>query len=79
VSPALLAKGVACPAAGLMRWDEWFAGQPLREPFEERAFRLRVLNFVAGSSEVLNGSRPGLYIFGRGTGGGSLLCCSPPA
>jgi hypothetical protein len=44
-----------------MRRDEWFAGQPLcmREPFEERAFRLRVLNFAAGSGEVLNGS---LYI-----------------
>jgi hypothetical protein len=64
-----------------MRRDEWLAGQPLcmREPFEERAFRLRVLNFAVGSGEVLNGSRPGLYIFGRGAGGGSLLCCSPPA
>jgi hypothetical protein len=64
-----------------MRRDEWFAGQPLCvcEPFEERAFRLRVLNFVAGSGEVLNGSRLGLYIFGRGTGDGSLLCCSPLA
>jgi hypothetical protein len=32
------AKGAACPAAELMRRDEWFAGQPLRvrEPFEER-------------------------------------------
>jgi hypothetical protein len=36
VSPASPAKGVACPAAELMRWDEWFAGQPLRELFEER-------------------------------------------
>jgi hypothetical protein len=36
VSPALPAKGVACPTAELMRRDEWFAGQPLREPFEER-------------------------------------------
>jgi hypothetical protein len=64
-----------------MRRDEWFAGLPLcvREPFEERAFRLRVLNFAAGSGEVLNGSRLGLYIFGRGTGDGSLLCCSSPA
>jgi hypothetical protein len=37
-SPASLAKGAACPAAELMRRDEWFAGQPLhaREPFEER-------------------------------------------
>jgi hypothetical protein len=42
VSPALPAKGAACPAAELMRRDEWFAGQPLcvLEPFEERAFRL---------------------------------------
>ena len=36
VSPASPAKGVACPAAELMRRDEWFTGQPLREPFEER-------------------------------------------
>jgi hypothetical protein len=45
-----------------MRRDEWFAGQPLcvREPFDERAFRLRVLNFAAGSGKVLNGSRLGL-------------------
>jgi hypothetical protein len=62
-----------------MRRDEWFAEQPLREPFEERAFCLRVLNFAAGSGKVLNGSCPSLYIFRRGTGGGSLLCCSPPA
>jgi hypothetical protein len=27
-----------------------------------------------GSGELLNGSRPGLYILGRGAGGGSLLC-----
>jgi hypothetical protein len=32
----------------------------LREPFEERAFRLRVLNFAAGLGEVLNRSCPGL-------------------
>jgi hypothetical protein len=79
VSPASPAKGVACPATELMRRDEWFAGQPLREPFEERAFRLRVLDFAVGSGEVLNGSCPGLYIFGRGTDGGCLLCCSLPA
>jgi hypothetical protein len=32
------AKGVACPAAELMRRDGWFAGRPLRvrESFEER-------------------------------------------
>jgi hypothetical protein len=78
-SPALPAKGVACPATELMRQDEWFAGQPLcmREPFEERASRLRVLGFVAGSGGALNGSCPGLYIFGGGSGGGSLLCCLP--
>jgi hypothetical protein len=32
------------------------------------------LNFAASSGEVLNGSRPGLYIPGRGADGGSLLC-----
>jgi hypothetical protein len=37
------------------------------------------LNFAAGSGEVLNGSRPGLYIPEGGTGGGSLLYCSPSA
>jgi hypothetical protein len=79
VSPASPAKGAACPAAELMRRDKCFAGQPLCESFEERSFRLRVLDFAAGSGGVLNGSCPGLYIFGRGTGGGSLLCCSPPA
>jgi hypothetical protein len=36
VSSASPAKGVACPAAKLMRRDEWFAGRLLREPFEER-------------------------------------------
>jgi hypothetical protein len=38
VSPPLPAKGAACPAAELMRRDEWFVGQPLCvcEPFEER-------------------------------------------
>jgi hypothetical protein len=42
VLPASPAKGTACPAAELMRRDEWSAGQPLcvHEPFEERAFRL---------------------------------------
>jgi hypothetical protein len=79
VSPASPAKGAACPAAELMRRDECFAGQPLCEPFEKQSFRLRVLDFAAGSGGVLNGSRPGLYIFERGTGGGSLLCCSSPA
>jgi hypothetical protein len=37
------------------------------------------LNFVAGLGEVLNGSRPGLYIPRRGADSGSLLCCSPCA
>jgi hypothetical protein len=37
------------------------------------------LNFAAGSGEVLNGSRPSLYIPGRGADDGSLLCCSPNA
>jgi hypothetical protein len=37
VSPASPAKGVAYPVVELMRWDEWFAGQPLcmHESFEE--------------------------------------------
>jgi hypothetical protein len=63
--PASPAKGVACPVAELMRWDGWFVGQPLcvRESFEERAFRLRVLNFAAGSGEVFEQVLPGpLYI-----------------
>jgi hypothetical protein len=34
--PASPAKGGACPAEELMRWDGWFAGRSLREPFEER-------------------------------------------
>jgi hypothetical protein len=57
-----------------MRRDGRFAGRPLRvgESFEERTFRLRVLNFTAGSGEVLNGSHPGLYIPGRGADGGSF-------
>jgi hypothetical protein len=38
--PASPAKGAACPAAKLMRWDRWFAGQPLCMLFEEWAFRL---------------------------------------
>jgi hypothetical protein len=44
-----------------------------------RRFAFEFLNFAAVSGEVLNGSRPGLYIFGRGTGGGSLLFHSPSA
>jgi hypothetical protein len=39
------------------------------------------LNFAAGSGEVLNESRSGLYIPRRGVGGVSLLChlCLPSA
>jgi hypothetical protein len=42
--PASPASGVACPARELMRRDGRFAGRSLcvREPFEERAFLLRV-------------------------------------
>jgi hypothetical protein len=36
MSPASPAKGVACPAAKLMRRDGWLAGQSLCEPFEGR-------------------------------------------
>jgi hypothetical protein len=32
------------------------------------------LNPTAGSGEAFGGSRPGLYIPGRGAGGGSLPC-----
>jgi hypothetical protein len=32
------------------------------------------LNFATGSGKVLGGFRPGLYIRGRGAGGGSLPC-----
>jgi hypothetical protein len=63
-----------------MRRDEWFAGRPLRvcESFEERAFRFE-LNPMVGSGDALNGSRLGLYIFGRGSGDGSLLYYLPPS
>jgi hypothetical protein len=59
-----------------MRRDGRFAGRPLHvlESFKERAFHLRVLNFAASSGEVLNRSRPGLYIPRRGAGSGSLPC-----
>ena len=41
-SSASPAGSAACPAAELMRRGEWLAGRPLRvrEPFEERLFRL---------------------------------------
>jgi hypothetical protein len=32
------------------------------------------LNLAVGSGDALNGCRLGLYIFGRGSGDGSLLC-----
>jgi hypothetical protein len=58
-----------------MRWDGPFARRLLRvrEPFEEQKDRF-TLNFAMGSGEALGGPRPGLYILGRGTGGGSLPC-----
>jgi hypothetical protein len=58
-----------------MRWGEWFARRSLRvrEPFEERSFRLGSLNPAAGSGDALNGSRLGLYILGEGSGDSSLL------
>jgi hypothetical protein len=65
VSPASPAKGAACPAAELTRRDEWFVGQPLsvREPFEERAFRLRVFEFRDGFGRSVERVSPGpLYI-----------------
>jgi hypothetical protein len=65
VSPASPAKGVAYPAAELMRQDEWFSGQPLcvREPFEERAFCLRVFEFRSGFGRSVERVSPGpLYI-----------------
>jgi hypothetical protein len=79
--PASPAKGVACPAEELMRWD-----RAIRRAVVARTRVVRgtgvspsSLNFAAGSGEVLNESRPGLYIPGRGADGGSLLCCSPSA
>jgi hypothetical protein len=60
-----------------MRRDRRFAGRLLRvrESFEEqKTVSPLSLNFATGSGEVLGGSRPGLYIPGRGVGGGSLPC-----
>jgi hypothetical protein len=64
-----------------MRRGERFAGWPLRvrEPFEERPFRLGFLNPTAGPGETLNGSRLGLYILGGGSGDGPLLRFLPPS
>jgi hypothetical protein len=76
-TPASPARGVACSAKELMQWDGRFAWHPLHVRAvrgTERSFYLRVLNFAASSGEVLNGSRPGLYMLGRGAGSGSSLC-----
>jgi hypothetical protein len=75
--PPHLLGGVACSTGELMRRDGRFAWRPLRVRAvrgTERSFYLRVLNFVASLGEVLNGSRPGLYMLGRGAGSGSSLC-----
>jgi hypothetical protein len=67
-----------------MRRDGRFAGRLLRvrEPFEEHrnCFTFE-FEFRDGFGEVLGGSRPGLYIPGRGAGSGSLPChlCLPSA
>jgi hypothetical protein len=63
-----------------MRRGERFAGRLLRvrEPFEERSFRLGFLNPAVGPDEALNGSRLSLYILGGGPGDGPLLRFLPP-
>jgi hypothetical protein len=67
-----------------MRWDGRFAGHLLRvrESFEEQknCFTFE-FEFSTGSGEVLGGSRPGLYMPGRGADSGSLPChlCLPSA
>jgi hypothetical protein len=60
---------------------ERFAGRPLlvREPFEERSFRLGFLNPAAGPDETLNGSRLSLYILGGVPGDGPLPRFLPPS
>jgi hypothetical protein len=65
---------------GVNATGERFAGRPLRvrEPFEERPFRLGILNPAADPDETLNGSRLSLYILGRGPGDGPLLRFLPP-
>jgi hypothetical protein len=60
-----------------MRRDGRFARHLLRvrESFEEqKTVSPSSLNFATGSGEVLGGSRPGLYIPGRGADGVSLPC-----
>jgi hypothetical protein len=45
----------------------------VREPFEERKdISPSSLNSAVGSGEAFGGSRPSLYIPGRGAGAGSL-------
>jgi hypothetical protein len=46
-----------------MRRDEWFVGQPLcvREPFEERVFRLRVFEFRGGFGRSVERVLPGPF------------------
>jgi hypothetical protein len=63
-----------------MRRGERFAGRSLRvrEPFEERPFRLGFLNPATGPDEALNGSHLSLYILGGGPGDGPLLRFLPP-
>ena len=51
----------------------------MREPFEERPFRLGFLNPAASPDEALNGSRLSLYILGGGLGDGPLLRFLPPS
>jgi hypothetical protein len=63
-----------------MRRGERFAWRSLcvREPFEERPFRLGLLNPAADPDKTLNGSRLSLYILGGGPGDGPLLRFLPP-
>jgi hypothetical protein len=79
--PALPAGGVACPARELMRRAIRGASVTRVRVIRGTGVSPSNLNFVAGLGEVLNGSRPCLYIPGRGTGGGSLPChlCLPSA
>jgi hypothetical protein len=51
----------------------------VREPFEERPFRLGFLNPAVGPDEALNGSRLSLYILEGGPSNGPLLRFLPPS
>jgi hypothetical protein len=60
-----------------MRRDGRFAGRLLhvRESFEEQKDRFTLeFEFREGFGRSFGGSCPGLYIPGRGAGGGSLPC-----